>query len=236
MPVSVNDDYWLTKAKTLVEESDTHLNTAVTSLTTYITWAFPIYTASSVFTIAYNQVGIWWAVLFSLPYVLLFWSYWKVIQVSDPQKYMLDPRVPHLIANTYAQSRTEKLRRLKSAQGLTGVSMALLALLLSMSFVLKNSYTTNDPQALQTKLATHEGQNHLTIDITLPGVTSADISIETAHPRDTTYFYQRYLKKSNHQETFNVSTANECTVTISWKESDVSKTMQRDVKLLAATP
>ncbi|MDN5202517.1 hypothetical protein QQ008_14110 [Fulvivirgaceae bacterium BMA10] len=137
MPVTVNDQYWLNRSKSVLDGSLDKIDKASEKLEALIRWAFPIFTASSIFSIEYNEISVGWTFLLASPYLLLLLSYWLILQVKAPVPTSYDPRIPHIIKKSYQDASGVKGRRLKRATISTLATIVVLSLALYSSFVIK---------------------------------------------------------------------------------------------------
>lgn len=233
--VKVDDAYWLEKMKTFVDESEKTITTSAASLLSYVVFAFPIYTASSVFTIEYNDVSSWWAAVFALPYIALFWAYWLALTINAPVLNIVDPRVPHVIKSYYTQLINVKSKRLRKASRMAGVSMILLAAVVSSSFVVKHANFMKQPSTFEAALVNDGVDQFAAVSVHLPKAKSVLIKIKGASATIPEVEQSVFLdKQSDYNNSFKVKKDPlGYSISITWNDGTYKRSLEKTVM---ATP
>jgi hypothetical protein len=133
----VDDNYWLAKAKALVDASATSRQEQADKLVDGVKWLWTAYTASAIVGFAFTDKDYpWWAfVVIALPSAILPIAYASAVWVRNPVPIDFDERSPPEIKRAYDGGVSKKVHRLRVALVLAGLgTVAVIFALLTAAF------------------------------------------------------------------------------------------------------
>jgi len=107
---ALDDAYWFTYSKDIVEKAVTSRNEQAGRFQTFIVWLWGIYTASAAVGLTLGSKNFPWysTVLIALPSVILILAYWSTVYAQTPPYVGFDPRSPTEIMAAYDLGVREK--------------------------------------------------------------------------------------------------------------------------------
>jgi hypothetical protein len=113
----IDDRYWLSRARTLVDNAVTSREEAAGKLVTGVGWFWTVYSTVAIVGTAIARMAFpWWvATVLALPAVFLMIAYLLALWVMIPYEGSFDPSSPDEIEEVYEKVVDLKRRRLKLA-------------------------------------------------------------------------------------------------------------------------
>jgi hypothetical protein len=172
----INDAYWFSYSKTVVDRAIQSRDDAAEKLQTYVAWLWTVYTlgASVGFALGKLSLDFWPAILVSSPVLALVIVYWMTVWVRVPVLCQFDPRIPEQIEKLYSHNLLLKQRRLK----LTLVAAAAAALLVSCAlFCAATISTTRQAPFIQTIVRSDKETKELVVSGYLGDATKVALTL-----------------------------------------------------------
>lgn len=136
----INDQFWLDKAEKIINNSIDNLDKGISSLNTFLVALWGIYTAASIFTIAYLELDDTKLILYIiLPHAILLLGRCLTIFGQLPVNIKFDPRAPELIEDAYRQTYWWKKFYLIVGIVFSVVATLVMIFVLTFSFIEKNN-------------------------------------------------------------------------------------------------
>src|SRR5690242_3503646 len=115
---ALDDAYWFTYSKDIVEKAVTSRNEQAARFQTFIVWLWGIYTASAAVGLTLGSKNFPWysTVLIALPSVILILAYWSTVYAQTPPYVGFDPRSPTEIMAAYDEGVRQKEKLLRKTK------------------------------------------------------------------------------------------------------------------------
>ena len=172
----VNDGYWFSYSKILIDGALKSRDDAADKLQTFVGWLWTVYTAGAVVGAALGKLSVSATqnVFIGLPIVFLIIAYLSCIRVRIPVITGFDPRIPDSIAAAYKHNLLLKQQRLLSALFFTAASGLLVAIAIATTSTATSGVSA--PQVTANVVEVTSGRT-LLVTGALPSVANPVLSV-----------------------------------------------------------
>ncbi len=227
----INDFYWFSRSRAMVDNAITSREEAAGKLVTAVGWFWTVYSTTAIIGTAISDIIMPWplTVALVLPTIFLLLAYLLGLHVIIPHDGRFDPRSPTEIEEAYQAVLQLKRRRLKVAVIATTLAAGTVVAAILVA-------STSAPESTTTSFLAHyesKGEHGvLVVTGRLPGVGEALLSAE---PRDdaaregTMRSLETVSRSGEFHRSLVVPPAKSYDVKVEWKKGTETRSISRTV-------